>query len=155
MKKLLCLIISVACVFSLAACGNETVSEEELNGDTDTATTTSSETKAQVDLTTLSSTMVYSEVSNMMQNPQTYVGKKVKMKGKFAVAEDNGKNYYACIIADATACCQQGIEFELAGEHTYPNDYPQLGSEITVYGTFKTYKEGEQVYLQLSDATLL
>ncbi len=154
MKKLLCLILSVICALSLAACGNETVSEEELNGDTDTATA-SSETKAQVDLTTLSSTMVYSEVSNMMQNPQTYVGKKVKMKGQFAVAQDNGKNYFACIIADATACCQQGIEFELAGEHTYPADYPQLGSEITVEGTFTTYKEGEQVYLQLTNANLL
>ena len=41
-----------------------------------------------VDLTTLSSTMVYSEVYNMMYEPDRYVGKRIKMDGQFAVYED-------------------------------------------------------------------
>ena len=38
-----------------------------------------------IDLTRLSSTMVYSEVYNMMNTPENYVGKMVRMNGKLAV----------------------------------------------------------------------
>ena len=63
-----------------------------------------------VDLTTLSSTMVYSEVYNMMYEPDRYLGKRIKMNGQFAVYENpnTGAVYTACIIMDATACCSQG-----------------------------------------------
>lgn len=109
-----------------------------------------------VDLTTLSSTMVYSEVYNMMYEPDRYVGKRIKMDGQFAVYEDpnTGAVYTACIIMDATACCSQGLEFVLAGEKTYPDDYPKLGSEITVTGTFQLYDENGTTYCHLVDAEM-
>ena len=109
-----------------------------------------------VDLTTLSSTMVYSEVYNMMYEPDRYVGKRIKMDGQFAVYEDpnTGAVYTACIIMDATACCSQGLEFVLAGEKTYPDDYPELGSEITVTGTFQLYDENGATYCHLVDAEM-
>lgn len=105
-----------------------------------------------VDLTVLSSTMVYSEVYNMMVMPENYVGKTVKIDGAFAVYEGDNRNYYACVIADATACCSQGIEFVWNGEHSYPEDYPELGSEIIVQGIFDTYEEDGYLYCQLIDA---
>ncbi len=110
-----------------------------------------------VDLTVLSSTVVYAEVYNMMVSPENYIGKTVKMTGQFAVYQDSttGINYYACIIADATACCSQGLEFVLANEHSYPDDYPALGTEITVLGEFQTYNEGDMQYLHLVNAHLL
>ena len=109
-----------------------------------------------VDLTTLSSTMVYSEVYNMMYEPDRYVGKRIKMDGQFAVYEDpnTGTVYTACIIMDATACCSQGVEFVLAGEKTYPDDYPELGSEITVTGVFQLYDENGTTYCHLVDAEM-
>ena len=109
-----------------------------------------------VDLTTLSSTMVYSEVYNMMYEPDRYVGKRIKMNGQFAVYEDpnTGAVYTACIIMDATACCSQGLEFVLTGEKTYPDDYPELGSEITVTGTFQLYDENGTTYCHLVDAEM-
>jgi len=109
-----------------------------------------------VDLTTLSSTMVYSEVYNMMYEPDRYVGKRIKMDGQFAVYEDpnTGAVYTACIIMDATACCSQGLEFVLSGEKTYPDDYPELGSEITVTGTFQLYDENGATYCHLVDAEM-
>ncbi len=69
-----------------------------------------------VDLTTLSSTMVYAEVYQMMYDPGAYVGKTVKMNGQFFAYLIDGMDSYifACIIQDATACCQQGMEFILA-----------------------------------------
>ena len=109
-----------------------------------------------VDLTTLSSTMVYSEVYNMMYEPDRYVGKRIKMDGQFAVYEDpnTGAVYTACIIMDATACCSQWLEFVLAGEHSYPADYPELGTEITVVGIFQTYEENGYMYCHLVDAEM-
>ena len=52
-----------------------------------------------------------------------------------------GKIYFNCIGRDATACCAQGLEFELSDRYVYPDDYPQPGEEITVQGTFDMYEE--------------
>ncbi|MCR5843979.1 MAG: hypothetical protein K6G66_08490 [Oscillospiraceae bacterium] len=115
---------------------------------------------ADVDLTKLSSTMVYSEVCAMMYEPEQYRGKSVKMRGSFATQEYNGQRLYACIVQDATACCAQGLEFEPGDAYTYPDDYPEPGAEITVLGTFDSYREDAGngnyfVYLVLRDARFL
>ncbi|MCR5788667.1 MAG: hypothetical protein K6G83_02150 [Lachnospiraceae bacterium] len=109
-----------------------------------------------IDLTTLSSTMVYSEVYNMMVSPDDYIGKTVKMDGQFTQYHDEstGKYYFACIISDATACCSQGIEFVLTDDYTYPDDYPQEGGAICVTGTFDTYQEGDYTYCTLRNARI-
>lgn len=110
-----------------------------------------------LDLTTYSSTMVYTEVYNMMLQPKEYKGKTVKIKGLFATycEESTGVNYFACIVQDATACCSQGIEFSLTGDYTYPEDYPKEGEEITVVGVFDTYKEVNSEYIVLKNAMII
>jgi hypothetical protein len=110
-----------------------------------------------VDLTVMSSTMVFAEVSSMLQEPDAFIGKSVKMAGQFAVYEDvsNGNVYFACVVQDATACCQNGIEFVLEGEPEYPFGYPEIGEEITVTGIFDTYEENGFYYITLRDAHLL
>jgi len=109
-----------------------------------------------VDLTQLSSTMVYSEVYNMLSYPDDYIGKTVKMDGLFTYFHDQNTDtyYFACIIEDATACCSQGIEFELAGDHTYPDDYPEVNKRISVTGTFETYTEGDYQYCTLRNSEM-
>lgn len=37
----------------------------------------------------------------------------------------------------------------------YPDDYPELGSEITVSGTFELYEEGDIRYCRLVDAEMI
>lgn len=113
-----------------------------------------------VDLTRLSGTMVYAEVFNMMVSPEDYVGKTVRMQGKFAVYQDVTKDgepipdklFFTCEIEDAAACCAQGIEFVLSGSRSYPGDYPEPGSEITVAGNFECYEDGEMTFIRLIDA---
>ena len=104
-----------------------------------------------VDLTKLTSTMVYSEVYNMVSQPSEYMGKTVRMNGITAVYHDDVDNndYYACVIQDATECCAQGIEFVL-------NDgkYPEANTEVTVVGTFSSYKIEDYEYFTLKDATV-
>ena len=114
--------------------------------------------KVDIDLTVLNSNLVYSQVYDMITEPDGYIGKTVKMSGQFAIYEGEERVYCACIVADATACCSQGIEFILEGEPPYPEGYPELGEEITVAGVFDTYIEtmaGQDfLYIQLIDAVL-
>ena len=141
-------------LFSLAACGDSgstentnTSTNSEQNGNTN-------DNNVDVDLTALSGTMVYSEVYNMTVNTSDYKGKTVKMQGQFSVYQDPNtqKYYFACLIAEATACCSQGIEFVLAGDYSYPDDYPQVDTNICVVGVFDTYQEGDYTYCTLRDA---
>ena len=108
--------------------------------------------RIDVDLTSMNSTMVYSQVYDMMTSPDDYLGKTVKMTGTFNFGKGDGRYYFACIIKDATACCAQGIEFVLKDPKRFPDEYPAVDQEITVVGIFDTYYEGEYRYCQLSDA---
>ena len=137
---------------------DENISDNTSDTATDTAVSAVSDTPSDptsetVDLTEMNSTMVYSEVFAMMTEPENYMGKTVKMNGVCNRYTDiaTGADYYACIITDATACCSQGIEFQLpAGQ-----SYPQMGTNITVEGTFGSYMEGENEYYVLLNSKLL
>lgn len=156
MKKILCMLLSLIMLLVLSGCGNDSEINPSKSSSASDNKTANTEV-LDVDLTTLSGTMVYSEVYNMMSNPEDYLGKKVKMSGSFGVYQDpnTGKYYFACIIADATACCSQGIEFVLDGDYSYPEDYPEANSVITVTGTFDTYEENGYSYCQLVNAKML
>lgn len=174
MKRLLCLLLAALTVLGLGACGKKSAAETAL------PTTASEEPKPLqtlpletapskdtgestfVDLTALSSTMVYAEVFAMMSSPEDYVGKTVKMQGIFSKGQlyaagslNDGGTVFACVIQDATACCAQGIPFELAGDHTYPQDYPELGDTITVVGTFEIHQQEGMQFCRLRDAELV
>lgn len=110
---------------------------------------------ADVDLSKLSSTMVYSVVYDMVTRPDEYLGKKVRMSGTMSAYhdEDIGITYYACLIADATACCSEGIEFQTTDEFD-PSEYPEQGEPVTVLGTYDMYEEDGYQYGVLKDAVL-
>lgn len=173
MKKWIILILCLV-VMALAGCGPDSSSaktesqqagvtnaqqEEDTNNEPEPSLLPEPEKPSaspdgrNVDLTVLSATMVYSEVYNMMVNPEDYVGKTVKMRGVSASYHDeqSGRDYFACIISDATACCSRGIEFELTEDSAYPED----GAEICVEGVFDTYQEDGAEYCTLREARLL
>ncbi len=115
-----------------------------------------------IDLTVMSKDMIYATVYQMMLSPEEFVGKKVKADGIYASGyyDATGKWYHYCIIKDAQACCQQGMEFTWEdGSHDL-SEYPEQGAEIQVIGTFRIYKDFEddvQQYCELasSDMTVL
>ena len=184
MKRIFCLLLAACMAVSLCACGkgrekdagNDTLSsneeasasaesipppkEQETPGESEQPQ--ASADGVEVDLTVLSSTMVYSEVYNMLYNdPAHYFGKTVKAKGTFSLYQlvtdgvlQPDPVAYACIIADATACCAEGMEFVLEGDYTYPDDYPELGAEITVIGEFQSYEESGMTWYHLVNARL-
>lgn len=108
-----------------------------------------------VDLTRLSSTMVFSEVSNILMNPEEYQDKTMRMEGEMAIYpnyEQEDSYYYTVIVADATACCAQGLEFVLEGGSVDIDDYPEAGTQISVVGTGEVYVEDDVEYFHLVSA---
>ena len=137
------LLLLLALLLTLSACGKEP----------ETAAPGNTAGKIDVDLTALSSTMVYSEVYNMLNTPENYIGKTVKTTGGYSsfLDESTGAVYRVCMIADAAACCAQGMEFVLKeGEQ-----YPEMESDITVVGTFQVYDENGKTYCHLVDASII
>ena len=143
MRKMIYGLLIVVSVIFIGACGNKENKEAEVQSD--------------IDLTGLSGTMLYSAIYDIMMEPEDYLGKTIKIEGQFTVFPDeqSDENRYAVIIADASACCEQGIMFTLAGEHTYPDDYPEPEDDITVVGEFKLYNEGEYFYYYLGESEIL
>ena len=184
MKQLFCLLLAACMTVSLCACGKDSgkdAGNDTLSSDREVSAPTESipvpedqqspeeseqlqsyAGKVDVDLTVLSSTMVYSEVYNMLYNdPAHYLGKTVKARGEFSIYQlvtdgvlQPDPVSYACIISDAAACCAEGMEFVLEGDYTYPDDYPELGAEITVIGEFQPYEENGVTWYHLVNARL-
>ncbi len=105
-----------------------------------------------VDLTAMSSTMVYAEVNNMIMDPDSYVGKTIKVSGAYTSSfdETTDQNYHFVLVADALACCQQGLEFKWNGDHSYPDDYPEENETIEIVGEFGFYDDMGESYQYLS-----
>ena len=184
MKRIFCLLLAACMAVSLCACGkgsekdagNDTPSSdrevsaptesipvpEDQQSPEESEPSQPSAGKVDVDLTVLSSTMVYSEVYSMLYNdPAHYLGKTVKARGTFSIYQlvtdgvlQPDPVSYACIISDAAACCAEGMEFVLEGDLTYPDDYPELGTEITVIGEFQSYEENGMTWYHLVNARL-
>ena len=170
MKPVFSLLLLLSLLLSLAACGDASAPTPPQTAPEQAAQTApapeetplSSTPGIDIDLTALSRTMVYSEVYNMLYfYPEDYYGKTVKANGIFAIYQmvvdgvtQPAPVAYACIIADATACCAEGMEFVLEGDYTYPDDYPELGAEITVIGEFQSYEENGMTWYHLVNARL-
>ena len=130
------------------------VSEPQSNTGSELPDTSSGD--IDIDLTQMDSNMIYAQVADMVNNSDDYMGKKVKVTGQFSYyQETDGREFFAVLVNDATACCSQGIEFVLPGEHKYPDDYPSVGTTITVIGDFNYYKEDDYyTYVQLLNAEM-
>lgn len=118
----------------------------------------SEEDEVDVDLTQLSSIMCYSEVYTMITCPAQYEGKTIKMSGDMAYSMSYGEEsqyYFAVLISDALACCQQGIEFVLESGSGDPADYPAIGSQVTVVGEFTSYEQNGMTFVHLVNAKVL
>lgn len=131
----------------------QTIEELDSNSESEEELTSNMDHEGiDVDLTVLSSTLVYAEIYNIMFYPENYIGKTVKMRGQYysSYYEETGEYYHYVVIEDAIACCQQGVEFIWNGEHIFPDDYPSDGTEVEIIGMFDTYEELGRSYLYIA-----
>ena len=116
--------------------------------------------KITTDTTFMGKDMVYASIYNLMMDPITHTNEIVKIKGVYVnqYDETTEKYYHFCLIKDAMACCQQGMEFVWDdGSRIYPDEYPEVGTEIIITGRFETYKDSpdaELTFCRLGDAVL-
>ena len=111
-----------------------------------------------VDLTKMSRTMLFAAALDIRSNPARYLGRRVRMSGKFAIIQgvdaqgqpDPDKIFYNCVIPDA----QTSLEFGVAGELFYPEDFPDLESPITVEGVYEKYEDGGKTYYRVGQSEI-
>ncbi|MDD6920307.1 MAG: hypothetical protein PUI85_03750 [Eubacteriales bacterium] len=143
--KLVLLMFVIILSFGMTACGNN-----------ESANNKSEKESAYRDMTELSATVIYSEVFNMVADPQQYKGDTIKIKGALISYTDErtGRKVKGCVIKDATQCCAQG--FEVVGK-----DGKELfngiadGTEIVVEGTFDYEEDKDYRYIKLVDAKFI
>ncbi len=93
-------------------------------------------------LTEMSATIVYSQIFDLVSNPSEYTDARFIIKGEMVESEDaeTGEKFYAIIIADATACCAQGLEVFFPEEIPVPEELP---ATVTIQGTIGTQTVGD------------
>ena len=113
---------------------------------------------ADIDLTKMSKTMLFAVVLDIRSRPEQYLGKSVRMSGKFAIIQgvdaqgqpDPDKIFYNCVIPGA----QSSLEFGVAGELYYPEDFPDLESTIKVEGVYEKYEDNGKVYYRVGQSEI-
>ena len=137
-----------------AAAKNTVVEPVETTATSDS--TTRDPSKIDLDLTKMSATMIYSTIFDMLIMPEDYIDKNIKVSGWFETYTDpeSGEVYYAVVVPDATACCQQGLEFVWPGDHKYPEDFPEIKQDITVTGFYKLIENDGITYNYLEVGNL-
>lgn len=157
MKKILLYILAMMSLLAITACSKSREQGSERSNSINfrpRAENTEKEKTSEIDndLTELSGIMAYSEVFNILNNPEEYYGKTMRIKGKFNMQTDEstGNTYYFCIIADATECCAEGMEFSPADKTSLPD----IDREITVTGVFELYEDNGYKFFHIADAVI-
>lgn len=97
----------------------------------------STEDGIDIDLLSGNANMVYATVFQMTLEPKAYEGKTLRVRGVFRTFPDDpdtgeGPMHRVVFIADAAACCQQGLEILCEGEYSFEDPEPE--TVITVTG---------------------
>ncbi len=106
-----------------------------------------SDNSVDYDLTVMSSTMVFSQVYDMMVRPTEYLGKTFKAVGMYdaQLVEVFGETCSFIVINDATGCCPQGliVEFEEGLEA------PEIFENFTIKAEYLEGEMADQIYYYL------
>ncbi len=113
---------------------------------------------ADIDLTAMGRTMLFAVVYDIKNNPENYLGRRIKMTGQFAIIQgidaqgqpDPDKIFYNCVIPLA----QNSLEFSVAGELYYPEDFPDLEAPITVEGVYEKYEDNGTTYYRVGQSAI-
>jgi predicted small lipoprotein YifL len=155
MKRMISLLLVSVLLLSLAACGSDetTAPAPETTPDPEVLTP---DMEFDVDFSQMEENMRYPEMTYILGNPEEFIDKTIKLEGYFYLYESDIRNVYVCLVEDITGCCAQGLEFRLAGEHKFPDDYPASDEYFTVTGVFEPYwdDEDEVTKYELVNASL-
>lgn len=106
------------------------------------------------DLSQMSGNMVYSYVYSMLREPEEYVGQVFRIRGVYQpmIGSITGQSRHYIFIADAAACCAEGLEFVLLDADAA---YPEEGAQIEIIGMYAFYEDEEGFEFVRIEATSL
>lgn len=107
-----------------------------------------------LDLTELDPAALAERLTAIVDAPEEYTGRRIRIYGLLQVYEWNGRTLCSAFVGDVTCSCGISMEFNRAGDYVYPDDYPPDGSVVYVEGTFERYEEEGVHYSWLNDAVL-
>lgn len=109
------------------------------------------------DLVSFTRDACYAEVVKILRERKKYIGKTVRVLGRFVSFKGDDGNYTPMIvIADNLGCCNQGLEFKVANKNK--DDYPKTGTRILVKGTIKlkeAYNGFKYPYIEVEEFKLV
>ena len=98
--------------------------------------------KIDIDFTKYNYNMASAMIFEIFMDQEKYLGKRIKIRGKFYADEDEHGQFFAVLLYDATACCQTGFSFE-DNNRRYPEDYPAQLEDIEITGIYSKKYIGE------------
>ena len=120
---------------------------------------TSGGNDVDVNLSDLGTTMLFAEITNIMNDPEGYLGKVIKIHGGYFNIYDEESNQYIhfVLILDEAGCCEQGFQFRVGEEFGSPEDLFEIEEEIEIIGVFRSC-DGEgwgRYYLAVEELNVL
>ena len=117
-----------------------------------TSSTKSTDTKVDVDLSELSTTLIQAEFQRIISNPNDYIGKTIKATGAYRTIHYDGTDTasHFIIIVSGDECCEMGLEFILSDEYTYPDDFPVQNTNIEVIGVLEIQEKFGSVFMYIA-----
>lgn len=128
----------------LSTSENESASENESPSENGSASENESPNASgqSYDLTANDADMNYVIVAMIAEDPKSFEGVKIKLKGiatDLETTDTSGIDHYV-LINDRQACCQQGLQYILEDKN---QSYPKDKEEITVEGVLDVYNSEE------------
>ena len=110
---------------------------------------------ADLDFVDMNYNMISAKLFNVLIEADKYVGKTVRFRGQYFVTSDAGLDQvlHSCLIYDATACCQTGLQFMLPEGKAYPVEHSNI--EIVGKLSYTEINGMDYFYVACDDFTLL
>ena len=130
-KHFLILLMSLICLTATACSTIESYNEESATDIVD------------MNLAGISSTVVYAAIVNILQNPENYLGKTIRISGDYHTFyfEPFDRYFHFVSIEGPTGCCPQALKFIYGSDRTSLDNYPTENALIEVVGVFSSYEE--------------
>ena len=136
--RVVSLILLLAALFCLASCGEDAQPQD----DTPSA--------ADIDLTKMNMQIRYAYLCDILNNPEEYMGKRIRVAGVYqnGYDEDMQDYFHICLVYyDATQCCGLNVEF-IKGKDT--PDYPERGTDIEIEGSLGKYNVADETFYYIA-----